>query len=240
MLYIAGQAFKDFNGMLHFAMKGTKHSALEMTSVSAEFIKTRINKSLSERIVVILDCSYGNAFDEITLDTNKGSREVKHVFDGQGYGRIVLAATDAQQEGTDDFVFTRYLTEGIATARADRNGDGSITLNKLFSYVYERTVKLFPTQTPKKIVYAADGELIVAWNPLPIRLQNDLVAAINHSDYHMRLAAIFELEEIFFASNFHTPQLIEQIKTTLKQLASDTHKMVSSRANTLLENYKPS
>ncbi len=240
MFYFAGQAFKDSDGMLHFAMAGTKRDELEVTSVSAEFIKARMDRSFSERIVVILDCGFSSTFDETTPDISKRSSSGWYDFDGQGYGRIVLAATDAQQEETNDFVFTRHLVEGIATGEADGNGDGLITTNRLFSYIYDRTVKAFPTQTPKKIVYAADGELIVARNPLPSRLQSDLVAAITHADYHMRLAAIFELEEILFVSNSHTPQLTDQIKTALKRLASDSNRTVSRRANTLLDtlNYR--
>ena len=97
-------------------------------------------------------------------------------FEGLGYGRVVLTATDATQyawEGdkvigqADRSVFTHYLIEGLRTGEADTNHDGAITLDEIYDYVYERVVEATPRQTPGKWSYKEQGDIVIAHNPHP-------------------------------------------------------------------------
>ncbi|MEU4234992.1 hypothetical protein AB0F17_62890 [Nonomuraea sp. NPDC026600] len=40
--------------------------------------------------------------------------------------------------------------EGLRTGRADMDGDGDITLDELYGYVYDRVVAEMPQQRPKR------------------------------------------------------------------------------------------
>jgi len=97
-------------------------------------------------------------------------------FEGSGYGRVVLTATDSTQyawEGdkvtgkADKSVFTHYLVEGLRTGDADVAGDGEITVDELYDYVYGKVVNLTPRQTPSKWSYKQQGEIVIAKNPNP-------------------------------------------------------------------------
>src|SRR5579863_1824674 len=157
VLYFAGHGLKDSDGALHFAVKETDRDVIEVTAIPTSFVKSRMDKCFSERIVVILDCCFSGAFGE-TMAGFGETIDIQREFECQGYGRVVLTATDAMQyawdRNTDEVlgeadnpVFTRYLIEGISTGEADSNGDGEITTEELFSYIYQRTVKNFPRQT---------------------------------------------------------------------------------------------
>lgn len=47
-------------------------------------------------------------------------------------------------------MFTRFLVEGLTTGEADLDSDGGISLDELYSYVYDRVIEEMPQQRPKK------------------------------------------------------------------------------------------
>ena len=107
-----------------------------------------MDQSRSRRQVLVLDCCHSGAFAQGTKGTTGDSVGTKAAFEGLGYGRVVLTATDATQyawEGdqiigqAENSVFTHFVVEGLRTGAADTNGDGRITLDEL----YETT--LLPT-----------------------------------------------------------------------------------------------
>lgn len=67
---------------------------LDATAVSADFVNTAMARSLSRRIVLLLDC-YAGAFGRGSASRAGGGVELKGRFDGRG--RVVLTASNAME-----------------------------------------------------------------------------------------------------------------------------------------------
>ena len=98
------------------------------------------------------------------------------VFEGSGFGRVILTATDSTQYawegekiigGAENSVFTHHLIEGIRTGQADMNADGWVALDEWFDYVYDHVVQETPRQTPGKWSYKQQGDIWIARDPHP-------------------------------------------------------------------------
>src|SRR3990172_4171124 len=92
--------------------------------------------------LLILDCcnSGSFAYGSKSASAVGKSMGIASAFEGDGYGRVVLTATDATQyawEGdkvigdTQKSVFTHFLIEGLK-GEADRNGDGRVDVDELY------------------------------------------------------------------------------------------------------------
>ena len=170
LLYFTGHGLKDDDGRLYLAMANTRRDSLLFTALPAEQIDYAMSGCVSRQKVLILDCCYSGAFPAGRLA--KADTEVHALERFQGRGRTVLTASDSMQysfEGNqlhDDAaqsVFTRYLVAGLRDGSADLDGDGDITLDELYSYVYDRVVEEMPQQRPKK-QDSVEGRIIIARN----------------------------------------------------------------------------
>lgn len=174
VLYFSGHGVLDDQGRLYLAVRDTDSKLLRGTAISASFITDEMNNSLSQRQVLILDCCHSGAFARGTKGKPGDSVGTASAFEGTGYGRVVLTASDATQyawEGeqvigvAENSLFTHYMLQGITKGEADLNGDGQITIDELYNYVYERVVRQTPKQTPGKWSYKERGEIIVSRSP---------------------------------------------------------------------------
>ena len=94
---------------------------------------------------------------------------------GNGYGRVVLTATnsteyawegDALLGSKQNSVFTHYLIKGIETCQADLNQDGLISVDELYDFAHDSVSSSTSKQTPGKWSFRQQGELIIAQNLL--------------------------------------------------------------------------
>jgi uncharacterized caspase-like protein len=97
VLYFSGHGVLDKNGRLYLAVKDTNHSFLRATAIPAAFIADEMDNSRSKRQVLILDCCHSGAFARGTKGVTGASVGTATTFEGSGYGRVVLTATDATQ-----------------------------------------------------------------------------------------------------------------------------------------------
>lgn len=164
LLYFTGHGLKDDEGRLYLAMTDTKRDDLLFTALSAQQIDDAMNSCPSRQKVLILDCCYSGAFPVGRI--SKAGTEVHTLEKFQGRGRVVLTASDATQyslEGNKIFgkgtgsVFTRFLVEGIETGKGDLDGDGDISLDELYSYVYDRVIEEIPQQRPRNKKISKDA-----------------------------------------------------------------------------------
>jgi len=174
LLYYSGHGIKDeYSGELYLATKDTEMDIASATALSAAFVRGQIDKSDSQRKVVVLDCCHSGAFAEAkaALGSSAGAQEV---LAGNGYGRVILTASNALEfawQGdqllgeAETSVFTHFLVKGLRTGAADRDGDGQISLDELYEYVHEQVIAN-SKQTPQKSVLKVEGRVIIAQNPL--------------------------------------------------------------------------
>ncbi len=215
VLYFSGHGIKDDIGSLYLALQNTRRSLLRSTAIKSDFIREAMDQSRSRRQVLILDCCNSGAFSQGTKAAVGGSIGTGPAFEGSGYGRVVLTATDATQfawEGdkiigekeTSNSLFTHYLVKGIQ-GEADRNGDGNISVDDLYDYTYEQIIKVTPAQTPGKWTFKQQGEIILRFmRPEEIRLDSlsvDLQNSLHSSYPSIRQTAVRQLEELLTSEN---------------------------------------
>ncbi|HBX68161.1 MAG TPA: ABC transporter substrate-binding protein, partial [Chloroflexi bacterium] len=97
LLYFSGHGILDEQGLLYLAVRDTDSKLLRGTGVSANFITEEMNNSHSQRQVLILDCCHSGAFARGSKGKPGSSVGTATAFEGSGYGRVVLTASDATQ-----------------------------------------------------------------------------------------------------------------------------------------------
>ena len=176
LLYFSGHGVLDDQGRLYLAAKDTEKDLLGGTAIPAAFITDEMNRSRSNRQVLILDCCHSGAFSRGAKGTIGASVGTAAAFEGTGTGRVVLTATDATQfawEGdqvigqAENSLFTHYMVKGLQTGEADADGDGKITIDELYDYVYSHIIQQTTWQTPGKWSYKEQGEIIIAQSARP-------------------------------------------------------------------------
>ena len=175
LLYFSCHGVTDEDGLLYYAACNTNRKWLRSTAVAANFVNDSMNRCRSRRQVLLLDCCHSGAFARTkaahTVNTGQhfGGRTPE-----EGRGRFVLTASDAYQysfegdavEGQAVYsVFTQALVQGLRTGEADLDGDGLITLDELYEYVYRRVTDQTPNQSPRKWAYEVDLGIAIARNP---------------------------------------------------------------------------
>lgn len=169
LLYFSGHGIRDEVGALYLAVRNTNHLRLRATAIKSDFIRESMDHSRSKRQVLILDCCNSGAFAQGTKAATGGSVGTASAFEGTGYGRIVLTASDSTQfawEGdriigeTQNSLFTHFLIKGLE-GEADKNRDGEITIDELYEYAYDQIVSITPKMTPGKWSYKQQGEILL-------------------------------------------------------------------------------
>lgn len=228
LLYFTGHGIKDDDGRLHLATVDTRLTNRMFTSVPAELVDRAMGRCASRQQVLILDCCYSGAFPAGQLA--KGDADVHALEMFRGLGRTVLSASDAAQlafEGdrlhgsVPRSVFTKHLVEGLREGAADLDGDGYITLDELYAYVYGKVVREMPGQRPKKLENT-EGRTVIAENvnwSLPVQLQHLL-----HSLYATeRFAGVEQLAHLYRNGN---PRVRARAAEELRLLADDDSRRV--------------
>ena len=207
LLYFSGHGVRDENGSLYLAVRNTNRARLRSTAIKSDFIREAMDESRSRRQILILDCCNSGAFAQGTKGETGGSVGTAKAFEGTGYGRVVLTASDSTQfawegdkvigEETSNSLFTHFLVKGLE-GEADRNGDGKITVDELYDYAYERIVSRTPKQTPGKWSYKQQGDIVLRENlkprdVKPTPLPSDLLDLLSHPNSGVRKVGIQDL-----------------------------------------------
>jgi len=176
VVYFSGHGVLDKDDRsLYLAVKDTQADLPSGRGIEAHFITRQMDKSQVRRIVLIFDCCYSGAFERGTKGLPVGTTlDIGQNFEGSGFGRVVLTASNAVQVAFDgdqvigDFeqsLFTHYLVEGLETGAAGGTSEW-ITVDALCAYVHRQVDKI-GRQTPQKWTYKQEGEIIIARNPHP-------------------------------------------------------------------------
>jgi formylglycine-generating enzyme required for sulfatase activity len=251
LMYFSGHGVRNDVGQLFLAAHDTEIDLLDATGLPAEFITNAMNNSRSRRQLLILDCCNSGAFAHGTkssavLGQSMGTAQA---FEGNGFGRIVLTATDSTQyawEGekvlgnTQQSVFTHFLIEGL-NGEANRDGDGKITVDELYDYAYEQVVSRTPKQTPGKWSYKQQGELVLRDNlkpreVKPARLSDEIIELLASPSQRSRNLAIQDLAELLDGKH---PGLVRAAEEKLREItANDDSLSLRKTASDILAAHK--
>jgi hypothetical protein len=129
LLYYSGHGYRA-NGQLFLCARNTQSKYMESTAIPDSALNRVLSRSRARAKVVILDCCYSGAF--------KGAPDVERLA---GHGRYILAATSPTHEAKDAedgqqlSPFTRWLIDALRTGATDRDGDGTIDLDDVYTYI---------------------------------------------------------------------------------------------------------
>ncbi|GAA0635451.1 hypothetical protein GCM10009535_09290 [Streptomyces thermocarboxydovorans] len=167
LLHISSHGVKNDDGELYFAAADTDRRLLASTAVSAEFLRTQMQRCRARSVVLLLDCCYSGAF----LPGAKGDTAVHLRDELAGHGRAVLTATNRTEyawegERLDELEpepsrFTGAVIKGLRSGEADRNGDGLISTQDLYEYVYDELRAAGVRQRPQ-LWAQVERQLVVA------------------------------------------------------------------------------
>jgi formylglycine-generating enzyme required for sulfatase activity len=242
LLYYSGHGIKDEHGDLYLAVKDTEIEIVSATALGAAFVRGQLDKSGSQRKVVLLDCCYGGAFArraKALLDA--GTHEA---FTGNGYGRVILTASNAVEyawEGNkilgeiETSVFTHFLVQGLRTGVADLNGDGKISLDELYDYVYEQVLASdHSKQTPQKWAHKVQGQIVIAQSPWLSRLPPKLHQASKDPSAWMRYGAVGGLARLLHNKDTDVALAAHRVLT---RMTDDENRLVSDAATHALNTF---
>jgi hypothetical protein len=247
LLHFSCHGLKDDQGELYLAARNTNPERLASTAVDAALVTRLMRRSRAQRIVLLLDCCYGGAFERGAVARAGGSVGVGEHFHQEslagGRGRVVITASNAMEyafEGRElsdgqrssPAVFTSAVVDGIRSGEADRDGDGQIGIGELYDFVHDRVRGSSP-QTPCKWEYGSQGELVVARAPRRRvrrgRLSVELVELIEHPYPAVRRSAVEELLRL--AQGEDLPSAVAA-RAALLALVDDDSRAVSTAAAT--------
>ncbi|MFI7080435.1 caspase family protein [Micromonospora sp. NPDC049903] len=179
LLHFACHGYKD-DGQLHLAARDTDLDDLMVSALPADLLSRLINRSPSRRKILILDCCFSGAVSRTMIHRGVDDHTVNiaGLFgddDGQGLG--IITASQAEEYALDSSaepvaltaevahsVFAAALIEGLRSGGADLDGDGRVSFDDLYQYVYRRVVAAGVPQTPGQWNWVR-GSLIVAHRP---------------------------------------------------------------------------
>jgi hypothetical protein len=166
LLYFSGHGALDSLNKLYLALTNTDMKALDATSLALSRIMEYVQRSMCKRVFLVLDCCYSGA---VGKSLKKGDVDQAILATTSGYGLAILTSSTFSEtsyegkEGDRNSVFTKYLLEGLKTGDADLNNDGFISVDELYTYVYNN-VRATRLQTPVKFNLETIGDLILASN----------------------------------------------------------------------------
>ncbi|MFJ6936007.1 TCP-1/cpn60 chaperonin family protein [Streptomyces sp. NPDC101132] len=183
LLYLSCHGIKNSRLELYFAARNTDKDLLKTSSLPATVLNDLLNGCRARRILVLLDCCYSGAFRPGAKgDTTVHLQEQFRAPDGplvpresDGTGIVVITATDELQPAWEEdaeeaartgrgqlSVFTRAVVEGLASGRADRDGDGEVSVEDLYHHVLDEMLEAEAPQTPLRWVLGGKGTLTIA------------------------------------------------------------------------------
>lgn len=246
LLHFSCHGLKDATGELYLAATNTRPELLGSTAVEAAWINRVMQRSRARRVVLLLDCCYGGAFERGVVARAGDSVDVGDQFPqaqlGEGQGRVVITASTAMEyafEGAtlteggpaEPSMFTGAVVEGIESGDADRDQDGYVSLGELYDFVYDRVRERTANQTPSKWEFGVRGEFYVSQTPRQrIRsagLTSGLAELVQHPLPSMRLTAVHHLVAVAEGQDISSA---EAARRALQHLIDDDSRAVSTAA----------
>jgi uncharacterized YceG family protein len=240
VLYFSCHGVKDEAGRLYFAAMTTKLRRLAASGISSDFVYEQVERCRARKILLLLDCCYSGAYLKGHRPRAADRANIRAL---DGTGRAVITSSTALEYAFEmdtgeitgtaaPSIFTAVLVEGLRSGNADRDGDGLVSIDDLYGYVYDRVRETTPHQTPEKKWGDLRGDFIIAKNPHALRPQREalpakLSEALQSPFSSDREIAIRELAALAFGTR---AGLALTAREKLQSLASDDSIQVSTAA----------
>lgn len=172
LIHIACHGIVDLERNLYFAAKDSRKDDAAATAVPADDLSRWVAQSRCQQVLVLLDCCFGaRAFTQSLKPTP--------VFHEVGQGKAIIASSDALQyayepsDGSPSY-FTGALIDGLRTGAADVNGDGLVSVDDLYQYVFAKLEQRGKDQLPRLFSDIVKPHLVIARSPQgPRRTRED-------------------------------------------------------------------
>jgi uncharacterized caspase-like protein len=161
LFYYSGHGIPDVDGDIYLASSEIDPDAPFRKGFSFNELTKMIRRSVSIRIVTVLDCccsgaakiSKGHGDDAAKLGT-AAIHNKANVLE-QDEGKCLLAASQAAQEAYalkewGHSIFTYYLLQGLRGNKESVDSDGNVTSYSLGNYVYRSILRLPAAKRPKQ------------------------------------------------------------------------------------------
>ena len=246
LLYFSCHGFMGNDGLLYYVHSDTTRELLRSTAIDAQFVNNVIQHSPSKKRVLLLDCCYSGAFAGGYSTKSGKENEIKGYFEGRGFA-VITACNAIQQAYEGDSVegkampsvFTSSLVHGLKTGEADTDGDGYISINDLYDFVYSFMRDKRPEQQPQMSGLHIQGKIIIARNPnlvvRPVALPQDLIDAMNNSTKFLERVGSVHLLRSFLHGEDKGLSL--SAHDALKKMQNDDSSHVREVASKTLDDY---
>jgi hypothetical protein len=234
LIYFSGHGVQDTSGHLHLALKDTKPKILSATAIPSSFVTQQMDNCRSKKQILILDCCHSGAFAIGGTKAGDQKAVTKTTFEGEGYGRVVLTASDATQfalegdqalEQTEFSLFTHFLLDGLKTGKADQDNDGFVSLDEWYEYTYSHVRSATPRQFPQKWTYRQQGDMRIAKNPhlkqRPVGVNQEILTLLGTHLLEARKLGVRELGNLYRSSD---KEQANWAFATLKDLLKDNNR----------------
>ena len=177
LFYYSGYVVPDVYGDIYLASSDIDFDNPYKGGYSFEELTKVIQKCISTRVVIILDCCYrGSAM--VTLNERDSAKVGGYILDEKArklpvQGRYILSSNQTLQEAYalttgQHSIFTYYLLEGLRGNTESIDSDGNVTPQSLGNYVYRKIISLPSDERPKQrpiLKTEESGNVILASYP---------------------------------------------------------------------------
>ncbi len=176
--YYAGHGIRGDSGELFLALKGTTNENYDAVSLNASYIREKLERSFSEKKVVMLDCCNAGAFRDDGSFTARSADFsgglLNAAFDPKGTGTYVLGASQSgasayetvDETGKPYSLFTDAFIRGVESGEA-APGKATINLIDISGYIHSQRNKDGKETRPYLDVTNSAGYLEFSRNPNP-------------------------------------------------------------------------
>ena len=244
LFYYTGHGLRGDDGELYLSLPQTNSQTPSAISLEANYVRGQIDRSRSQRKVVILDCCHSGAFvpgsdDETAKRDTDPALLFADDFVPKGRGSFVLAASSAKQsafEKDGKSLFTQYLVEALETGQAAPDTE-DISVQDLYQYVSDRVASVTERMRPKLWPEGASDPLYIARNltPRPV-VPPDLVQLLWEDNPHVSHSGAIRLVKLMEQAD---AQFSEDILAVLRQRLAQPEKLTYLTAQPILEVLEP-
>src|SRR5215831_11148312 len=159
LFYYSGYVVPDVYGDIYLASSDIDFDNPYRGGFSFVELTKVIQKCISTRVVIILDCCYrGSAM--VTMNEKDSAKVGEYILDEKSrklpeQGKYILSSNQTLQEAYalttgQDSIFTYYLLEGLRGNTESIDSDGNATPQSLGNYVYRKIISLPPDERAKQ------------------------------------------------------------------------------------------